>query len=223
MRTPSFHLVSAPSLPLPSRPHRPQLSLQPPTKTKLPSPPCALSRHLQPAPGQSASPSVNTTTTPQTTAVQPAAWLAGVCLSTHHQCRELPHHHHIRMSQTVCLVAAASRHLSGGRARRTWPACFAQKQVVVNTRQQEKRMTGMDSARRLDSLPWPMKGDSGAKYRRLLPRWHWCSVRLAPLKDQHRPLLMPPPAPPSDLPGECPRESNPARCTSSPVYMSLAP
>lgn len=76
---------------------------------------------------------------------------------------------------------------------------------------------------RLDSLPWPMKGDSGAKYRRLLPRWHWCSVRLAPLKDQHRPLLMPPPAPPSDLPGECPRESNPARCTSSPVYMSLAP
>lgn len=44
-----------------------------------------------------------------------------------------------------------------------------------------------------------------------------------PPKDQHRPLLMPPPAPPSDLPGECPRESNPARCTSSPVYMSLAP
>lgn len=99
MRTPSFHLVSAPSLPLPSRPHRPQLSLQPPTPNSLFNPPprqncrpppCALSRHLQPAPGQSASPSVNTTTTPQTTAVQPAAWLAGVCLSTHHQCRELP-------------------------------------------------------------------------------------------------------------------------------------
>lgn len=59
-------------------------------------------------------------------------------------------------------------------------------------------MTGMDSVRRLDSLPWPMKGDSGAKYRRLLPRWHWCSVRLAPpLKISIAPYLCLPQRPPA--------------------------
>lgn len=100
MRKPSFHLVSAEEsvvtsplyLPLPSRaciPHRPQLSSNPPPRQNCRPPPCALSRHLQPAPRQSASSSVNTTTAPKTTAVQPAAWLAGVCLSPH-KCRELP-------------------------------------------------------------------------------------------------------------------------------------
>lgn len=231
MRKPYFHLVSAEEsvatsplyLPLPSRaciPHRPQLSSNPPPRQNCRPPPCALSRHLQPAPRQSASSSVNTTTAPKTTAVQPAAWLAGVCLSPH-KCRGLPlppppPHPHVSNRLPVCLGAAASRQLSGG-------VVPVVRVGLLRTESGRRQHNATGEAKdRIDG--WTRAVDSmlapAEECRRLPLTTLTCSVRLSPSpQDQHRPLCLP------QRPREIYRVSalasrnlpNPTRCRPSPV------